>query len=110
MANFDNIIENIIERIISEYTTEIKLDDRQKMLVSSVGATPSIALENYKRQKQPNNAHKEQLDTLRRVLRRVLGTEEQLKEIMRPTAEKVIREAIEKFKNGLGGLTINLQF
>lgn len=110
MANFDNIIDNIIERIISEYNTEIKLDDRQKMLVSSVGATPSITLENYKRQKQPDNTYKEQLDTLRRVLRHALGTEEQLKEIMRPTAEKVIREAIEKFKKGLGDLTINLQF
>lgn len=110
MANFDNIIDNIIERIVSEYTVEIQMGDRQERLVSSVGATPSIALESYKRQKQLYNTYTEQQDILRRVLRRVLGTEEQLKEIMRPTAEKVIREAIEKFKKGLGNLTINLQF
>ena len=72
MANFDNIIDIIIERIVSEYTGEIQMGDRQERLVASVGATPAITLENYKRQKQLHNTYKEQQDILRRVLRRVV--------------------------------------
>ena len=101
MDNFDNIIEEVI----SEHITEMQRGERQELLAASAGATSSIAFENYIRQKRLKREHKEQENALRRVLRRKLGTEEQQKELLRPSAEKIIKEVLNEAKKRLDGMT-----
>ena len=106
--------EEIIDTIVLEYEKAMKpiaaLEATQAAKTRE-GISPE--LKNQLAQRREFQMSQTQEMVLRDTLRRVLGTEEQLKKMLTPAAEKAIQEIIkevEKRLKGRGDFNIDLTF
>ena len=102
--NFDNLIDNIV----FAFEMEMGTIENRRIKGEIARNTSPAAMDALNRQTRRGPFYDEERKVLRGVLRKFFGNDKQLKEPIRPAAEQAIKEAIEKFKNGLGNLTINL--
>lgn len=83
--------EKLIEKIIFDYDNEMGLAERPYTWAEIFGNHPPSAVENYLRQKRQGPAYDTQREALRRVLSRLLPSEQDF----RPAAEQALQAALD---------------
>lgn len=92
--------ESVIEQILSAFDDEMSAAERGEILTEIYGGNlPPVQA--YIRQTHRSGTSSTQREALRRALRRVFPSDEAIKEMIRPAAEKAIQEAVDAVEKGL---------
>ena len=93
--------ESVIEQILSAFDDEMSTAERGEILAEIYGGNPPSPMQAYTRQTHRNRTNSTQREVLRRALRRVFPSDEAIKEMIRPAAEKAVQEAVDAVQKGL---------